>query len=232
MAIGLSAALLASSVTWASLSPLHIRYQPCTTCPHTVACRFEQLSCFVPLPKPGLLGSLGAVSNSSAHGGSNGDASKGTPADKAASNSGNSGKGGENGHHGSGQEAVPGMREVLRSVSGVARCGELVGVLGPSGSGKTTLLALLTGSTEDIGRGAHVSGEVLVDGSRIHGAERRKVQTMPCLLPCLLALFACQPSPSLAFQLAGRPACLFVCLSTSGFGGRDFRAYCSLPRWF
>ncbi|GAB4823317.1 hypothetical protein N2152v2_010363 [Parachlorella kessleri] len=85
-----------------------------------------------------------------------------------------------------GQEAS--CREILRDVSGVARRGELVGVLGPSGSGKTTLLALVTGSSEDVGREARAEGAVLLDGAPLNSALRRKVAFVPqddTLLPTL-----------------------------------------------
>jgi ABC-type multidrug transport system fused ATPase/permease subunit len=69
----------------------------------------------------------------------------------------------------------PGRKAILRGVSGVAACGELVGVLGPSGSGKTTLLAALAGSSEDLDARAALAGTVLLDGRQLDAAARRRV---------------------------------------------------------
>ena len=64
----------------------------------------------------------------------------------------------------------------------------LVGVqlllLDCAGSGKTTLLALVTGSSEDVGREARAEGAVLLDGAPLNAALRRKVR--------LCASFSCQ----------------------------------------
>ncbi|EFN53179.1 hypothetical protein CHLNCDRAFT_136987 [Chlorella variabilis] len=69
----------------------------------------------------------------------------------------------------------PGRKQILKGVSGVAACGELVGVMGPSGSGKTTLLAMLAGSSEDLDRRSTLGGAVLLDGHPMHSAARRKI---------------------------------------------------------
>eukprot|EP00887_Chlorella_sp_A99_P006677 scaffold3.g6677.t1 len=71
------------------------------------------------------------------------------------------------------------MKRILRGVSGVARCGELVGVLGPSGSGKSTLLGVLAGSTEELDARSSLTGAVLLDGRRMRGADRRLVAFVP-----------------------------------------------------
>lgn len=61
-------------------------------------------------------------------------------------------------------------------------------VLWTAGSGKTTLLALVTGSSEDVGREARAEGAVLLDGAPLNSALRRKVAFVPqddTLLPTL-----------------------------------------------
>jgi ABC-type protease/lipase transport system fused ATPase/permease subunit len=69
----------------------------------------------------------------------------------------------------------PGHKLILRGVSGVAACGELVGVLGPSGSGKTTLLAVLAGSAEDLDKRSSLHGAVALDGRPLSSAARRQI---------------------------------------------------------
>ena len=72
-----------------------------------------------------------------------------------------------------------------RGVTGVAACGELVGVLGPSGSGKTTLLAMIAGSTEDLDASSALTGSVRMDGAELRSSsQRRKVRGGQCSLCC------------------------------------------------
>ena len=81
-----------------------------------------------------------------------------------------------------------GMKPILQGVSGMARRGELVGVLGPSGSGKSTLLGILAGSTEELDARSSLTGEVLLDGAPMRAAARRLVAFVPqddTLLPTL-----------------------------------------------
>ncbi|KAL4431621.1 hypothetical protein ABPG77_001463 [Micractinium sp. CCAP 211/92] len=82
----------------------------------------------------------------------------------------------------------PQQKLILRSVSGAAACGELVGVLGPSGSGKTTLLAMLAGSSEDLDRRSTLTGSVCLDGQPLSAANRRRIGFVPqddSMLPTL-----------------------------------------------
>jgi len=55
-------------------------------------------------------------------------------------------------------------RYILNDISGVARAGELLGVMGPSGSGKTTLLDVLAGLVPG---GARATGQVLADDEQL-----------------------------------------------------------------
>lgn len=64
-------------------------------------------------------------------------------------------------HHGSkGQQHG---KQILHGISGVARCGELIGILGPSGGGKSTLLGILTGQLGN-NKDWTLGGQVTVDG--------------------------------------------------------------------
>jgi ABC-type multidrug transport system ATPase subunit/ABC-type multidrug transport system permease subunit len=75
-------------------------------------------------------------------------------------------------------------RAILSHVSGVARMGELVGVLGPSGGGKTSLLSVLAGSVEDSGRNAIITGSVTLDGRPLDASLARRVAY--CAQDCTL----------------------------------------------
>lgn len=68
---------------------------------------------------------------------------------------------------------------LLAGVNGIARLGELIGVLGPSGSGKTSLLSLLAGSTIDSGRGVRVGGSIALDGVPLDGDSAQRVAYCP-----------------------------------------------------
>jgi len=65
--------------------------------------------------------------------------------------------------YGEGETAVHALRDVDLAVAP----GELVAIMGPSGSGKSSLLTI-AGSLED-----PTSGEVVVDGTRLHGMSRK-----------------------------------------------------------
>ncbi len=75
-------------------------------------------------------------------------------------------------------------RAILSHVSGVARMGELVGILGPSGGGKTSLLSVLAGSVEDSGRNAIITGSVALDRRPLDASLARRVAY--CAQDCTL----------------------------------------------
>jgi ABC-type multidrug transport system ATPase subunit len=64
-------------------------------------------------------------------------------------------------HHGS--MAQQHGKQILHGITGVARCGELIGILGPSGGGKSTLLGILTGQLGS-DKDWTLGGQVTVDG--------------------------------------------------------------------
>ena len=68
-----------------------------------------------------------------------------------------------------------GPLDIVSNVSGVARSGELVGILGPSGSGKTSVLAVLAGAADDVGHNVRVEGDVQLDGARLSSERIRRV---------------------------------------------------------
>lgn len=59
--------------------------------------------------------------------------------------------------------------EILRGVTLDIARGEMVGLLGPSGAGKTTLLNLIAGVDHPS------SGEIIVNGQRLAGLDRRRL---------------------------------------------------------
>ena len=80
-------------------------------------------------------------------------------------------------------------RAILCNVSGVARLGELCGIVGPSGGGKTCLLSILAGSVDDQGgssssRSATLSGSVTLDGRPLDASSARRIAY--CAQDCTL----------------------------------------------
>lgn len=65
--------------------------------------------------------------------------------------------------------------QILHSVSGTARVGEVCALLGPSGSGKTTLFRTITGRLKDI----NVHGELSLGGHPITKAAVRRIGYVP-----------------------------------------------------
>lgn len=76
---------------------------------------------------------------------------KGAPTDSAPSLDGDPKKNSDSSH-----------KTILHGISGYVRAGTMLAVMGSSGAGKTTLLNLLAGRISS--KGAHASGEVLVNG--------------------------------------------------------------------
>ncbi|MCS3811126.1 ABC transporter ATP-binding protein [Xanthomonas sp. 4461] len=74
-----------------------------------------------------------------------------------------------------------GARSVLQDIELRVAPGEILGLIGPSGCGKSTLLRIVAGLERDYG------GEVLLDGSRVQGIDRRIgfIFQEPRLLPWL-----------------------------------------------
>ena len=133
---------------------------------------FDSLSCTVPTRQGWSWGRLfpgrGAAGDKAGDGGKAGNAAAAPGAAAAADAAG-----------------APGVKHILRGVTGVAACGELVGVLGPSGSGKTTLLAMIAGSTEDLDASSALTGSVRMDGAELRSSsQRRKVRGGQCSLCC------------------------------------------------
>lgn len=84
-------------------------------------------------------------------------------------------------------------RVLLNEVSGVARAGELLGVMGPSGSGKTTMLDVIAGLPPV---GARTTGEALLDDRPLKlGASYPPSLVAYCqqhdLLPATLSVLEC-----------------------------------------
>lgn len=67
--------------------------------------------------------------------------------------------------------------EVLRDISFSARESEFIGILGPNGSGKSTLLRNISGVDTPL------SGEILLNGKRIHEYGKREIAKTMAMLP-------------------------------------------------
>jgi len=63
------------------------------------------------------------------------------------------------------------QREILRSISGVCRPGELTAIMGASGAGKTSLLNILSCRITSNGAGVKLSGAVLANGNPYDSAK-------------------------------------------------------------
>ncbi|GLI69964.1 hypothetical protein VaNZ11_014710 [Volvox africanus] len=100
----------------------------------------------------------------------------------------------------------PPVATLLRGVSGIAKSGELLGILGPSGSGKTTLLSVLAGVIQP---GLHwkLDGTVRIDGRAItvpgylaalaghvpqHDQLYRSLTVMECVISCAVLRLSSQ----------------------------------------
>jgi branched-chain amino acid transport system ATP-binding protein len=65
-----------------------------------------------------------------------------------------------------------GKTEIIRGVNLAVNAGERVGIIGPNGAGKSTLFNLISGRFEPS------SGEVLLNGQRIHGKKPFEINRM------------------------------------------------------
>ena len=68
-----------------------------------------------------------------------------------------------------------GKKEILRSVHGSLKGGQMLCILGPSGSGKTSLVQVVAGAIKTTKSGTHnVTGSILVDGEEITSTAFRR----------------------------------------------------------